>query len=52
MSNRPTIYTVFPNEPSDSCFDMPQDFDTYEEAVEYGLEQFGCGNFTVESPIG
>lgn len=34
--------TVFPNDPDE----MPQDF----EAKEYGVEMFGEGNYTIESP--
>ena len=41
------IYTVFPNDPDE----MPQDFETKQEAVEYGNERFGQGEYTIESPI-
>lgn len=43
----PTIYTVFPKDPDE----MPQDFDTYEEAQLYGIEKFGHGNFIIASPL-
>lgn len=39
------IYTVFPNDPNE----LPQDFATEQEAEEYGNEQFGSGNYTIES---
>ena len=29
---------------------MPQDFESYVEAKEYGDEMFGEGNYTIESP--
>lgn len=38
--------TVFPNAPDE----MPQDFQSYDEAREYGDEMFGKGNYTIESP--
>lgn len=38
--------TVFPNDPDE----MPQDFESYLEAKEYGVEMFGEGNYTIESP--
>lgn len=41
------IYTVFPNDPDE----MPQDFETKSEAIKYGNEQFGEGEYTIESPI-
>ena len=40
------FYTVFPSELNE----MPQDFESYAEANEYGAEMFGQGNYTVESP--
>lgn len=39
--------TVFPNNPDE----MPQDFSSYEEAMDYGNEMFGEGNYTIESPF-
>lgn len=38
--------TVFPNDNDE----LPQDFESYAEANEYGVEMFGEGNYTVESP--
>ncbi len=38
--------TVFPHDPDE----MPQDFQSYNEAMEYGYEMFGKGNYTIESP--
>ena len=38
--------TVFPNE----LGEIPQDFESYDEAVEYGNEMFGEGNYTIECP--
>ena len=38
--------TVFPNDPNE----LPQDFNTIEEAKEYGDEHFGEGNYVIESP--
>lgn len=46
-----TIYTVFPNNLSEAASEMPQDFETYQEAKDYGDEQFGAGNYTIESPL-
>lgn len=43
-----TIYTVFPSE---DMREMPQDFETYEEAWEYGDNQFGEGNYTIEKAL-
>lgn len=40
------IYTVFPNDMDE----MPQDFNSYNDAVEYGNEMFGRGNYTIECP--
>ena len=40
------FYTVFPN----SKDEMPQDFDSYDEAREYGEAMFGSGNYTIECP--
>lgn len=40
------FYTVFPNDKNE----MPQDFSSYKEAEEYGNEEFGVGNYTIESP--
>lgn len=42
------IYTVFPKEEGE----MPQDFPTYSDAQEYGDEEFGRGNYTIESTTG
>lgn len=39
------IYTVFPNDPNE----MPQDFETKREAIEYGDEWLGKGNYTIEA---
>lgn len=41
------IYTVFPDDPNR----MPQDFQTYEEAEEYGTENEPEG-FSIESTTG
>ena len=41
------IYTVFPNDPAE----LPHDFDTYREAKEYGDEEYGPGNYQIQSPI-
>ena len=30
--------------------EMPQDFESYVEAKEYGDEMFGEGDYTIESP--
>lgn len=38
--------TVFPND----LDEMPQDFESYAEAKEYGDEMFGESNYTIESP--
>lgn len=38
------IYTVFPKDEGE----MPQDFPTYSDAKEYGDEEFGEGNYTIE----
>ena len=37
--------TVFPND----LDEMPQDFESYAEAKEYGDEMFGESNYTIES---
>lgn len=42
------IYTVFPKD-NDK---MPQDFSSYSDAKEYGDDEFGEGNYTVESVEG
>lgn len=39
--------TIFPHDPDE----MPQDFPTYKEAIEYGNEIFGEGNYEIESPF-
>mgnify|MGYP000016524682 FL=1 len=39
------IYTVFPKEDGE----MPQDFDTYSEARDFADEEYGEGNYTIES---
>lgn len=44
--NEEWFCTVFPNDPDE----MPQDFSTYREAIEYGNEMLGEGNYTIESP--
>lgn len=41
------FWTVFPNDNNE----VPQDFETYEDAVEYGNEQFGEGNYEISSPF-
>jgi hypothetical protein len=41
-------YTVFPKQEGE----MPQDFPTYLDAQEYGDEEFGRGNYTIESTTG
>lgn len=38
--------TVFPYDPDE----MPQDFESYAEAKEYGDKMFGKGNYIIESP--
>lgn len=45
---RRMIYTVFPKQEGE----MPQDFPTYLDAQEYGDEEFGRGNYTIESTTG
>ena len=40
------VCTVFPND----LDEMPQDFESYAEAKEYGDEMFGESNYTIESP--
>lgn len=45
ISKRETIYTVFPHDTDE----MPQDFETEWEAIEYGNENYGEGNYTVEA---
>lgn len=45
------IYTTFPMHPV-YCTDVPQDFETYEEAKEYGDETWGAGNYTIEETEG
>lgn len=42
------IYTVFPHE-NDY---LPQDFPTYEEAEEYGNEEFGPEGYVIELTSG
>ncbi len=42
------IYTVFPKGKGET----PQDFPTYLDAEEYGDEEFGEGNYTIESTEG
>lgn len=42
------IYTVFPKDEGE----MPQDFQTYSDAKEYGDGEFGKGNYTIESTEG
>ena len=39
--------TVFPNDPNE----MPQDFNNYEAAKEYGNKRFGKENYKIESPF-
>lgn len=38
------IHTVFPKDENE----MPQDFQTYEEAKEYGDVEFGENKYTIE----
>lgn len=42
------IYTVFPKIEGE----LPQDFSTYSDAKEYGDEEFGRGNYEIESTKG
>lgn len=42
------IYTVFPKDENE----LPQDFSTYEEAEEYGEENFETGEYVIESTTG
>lgn len=42
------IYTVFPKQEGET----PQDFPTYSDAQEYRDEEFGRGNYTIESTAG
>lgn len=42
------IYTVFPKQEGET----PQDFPTYSDAQEYGDEEFGRGNYTIELTTG
>ena len=44
--NERMVCTVFPND----LDEMPQDFESYVEAKEYGDEMFGVGEYTIESP--
>lgn len=39
-----TAYTVFPDDPDE----MPQEFESYCDAEEYGNERFGKGNYIIE----
>ena len=41
------FFTVFPDDPKE----MPQDFPNMKEAEEYGDENFGSGNYTIEHPF-
>lgn len=43
------FYTVFPIGEYEN--ELPQDFATEKEAEEYGKENFGEGNYIVESPV-
>ena len=43
------FFTVFPI--GDFKDEMPQDFPTQKEAEEYGDEQFGKGNYVIETPF-
>lgn len=45
VCEREAVYTVFPNDPTE----LPQDFETWQEAIEFGEETYGKGNYTVES---
>lgn len=42
------IYTVFPKDKEE----MPQDFSDYQDAKNYGDEEFGPGNYEIESTEG
>lgn len=44
--SKPTIYTVFPDDPSR----LPQDFDTMQEAIEYA-EEYEPGDYTIACTI-
>lgn len=39
--------TCFPLNPEE----LPQDFQTYAEAKQYGDEKYGEGGYTIESPF-
>ena len=43
------FFTVFPINECEN--ELPQDFATKKEAEEYGKENFGEGNYIVESPF-
>lgn len=43
------FFTVFPINEYEN--ELPQDFATEKEAVEYGKENFGEGNYIVETPF-
>lgn len=43
------FYTVFPI--NEYANELPQDFATKEEAEEYGNEEYGEGNYIVETPF-
>ena len=45
--------TLFPVNPTDNFFNssyLPKDFESYEEAYQFGIEKYGEGNFTIEEP--
>lgn len=43
------FFTVFPV--GDFKDELPQDFPTRKEAEKYGNEQFGEGNYVIETPF-
>ena len=45
--NEEWFCTVFPND----LDKMPQDFPTWEEAIQYADEEYGKGNYTIETPF-
>lgn len=47
INDREYFVTVFPPEDSE---DLPQDFDSIEDARAYGNERYGEGRYEIESP--
>lgn len=43
------FYTVFPINEYEN--ELPQDFPTQKEAKEFGNEEFGEGNYIIETPF-